>query len=158
MQLSDKSGIGCDLCASQHRLDFTYYNLDCRECPSSSTGVAEQLERAFRRPICSSHDCCPTCYDALCESVLQNQAAAGVFRCELSGRILSGKFVYYYVIVTKVRVQSAGNNFNVTSDPRWLEFNIATSEHQRLLAQTAANKEVPSQWQSHTGNSPSAPR
>lgn len=115
MQLQDRSGIQCDLCASVHQQQFKYYSIDITECDYRQTSVHKS------KNIILSYDACPLCYDKYCALVIKNYkpVSSGIV-CDLTGKRLTGTFKSYYATIHKATVNIPA----VTVDKKHLELSI----------------------------------
>lgn len=115
MQLSDKSGIGCDHCGTIHNNDFTYYSFDFR-LVSVFDNRRPPLDHIYSDPVIFSLDICPACFASISAEVVKNyskimspQRKVRVDTvCEMSGKSMVGTYNYYHVDVTKVVVKTTG--------------------------------------------------
>ena len=114
MQLSDKSGIGCDNCGTTHRHDFVYYSFDFHYVEVTSNR-RPALDSIVESRVISSLDICVACYDKLTTKVIENYSKASklaaVTVCELSGVVMTGTYNYYYIVVARVDVKTLGQPF-----------------------------------------------
>lgn len=115
MQLSDRSGISCDLCGVNYRQDFTYYSFDFRPV-TVVDNRRPSLDMIFSTTVSSSLDVCGACFKQITDTVItHNKSQMSDKRrqqihvnCELTGNKLIGSYTYYYCCVATVHVQMAG--------------------------------------------------
>lgn len=111
MQLKDKSGICCDGCGLNLKSDFTYYSFDYKQVMVVSSRVPS-LDLLNDMRSTHSLDFCPACYDKTKHRVITNYARmmdkVKSHACELTGKVLTGNYTFYYCIVAEVIVRMTG--------------------------------------------------
>lgn len=177
MQLSDRSGIGCDLCGMAYRKDFSYYSTDAHLVDVYS-GRKPTLHDLLHSKIVRSFDICPSCFDTKFKHKIVEAfklITPNNVVCELSHRILAGTFKYYYMVMTDVIVK-AGAQFtcskcgkqsldkkqcscgstslarvsSVTANERFCEFGISSEEYDKLVQIAEQIKTNVGQWGSQS--------
>jgi len=144
MQTDDKSGIVCDVCATQYRSEFTYFSLDLR-LVAVLQNRRPALVQILTYPAAASFDICPACYDGICKRVVATYKPVQVGnRCDLSGRLLTGSYEYYYGTVAKVEVNVPAKDMRVTE--RILELDVSREEYQVLVDRAGQVKATVGQW------------
>ncbi len=152
MQLSDKSGIICDLCRTPFRDDFIYYSLDFRPVPISDNRKIP-IDMIMQISVMLSIDACTMCFDKIKNdviinySVVRSKAHEAVTICELSGTSFTGNYTYHYVVVTRAAVNVVSKSMN--TDQRHVEFNISDDvyrEFVRKATDTAQAATIANQW------------
>lgn len=177
MQLSDKSGIGCDLCGMAHQKDFSYYSADVHVIDVYN-GRKPTLHDLLHSKIVRSFDICPNCFDSKIKHKLLEAfklCTPTNVVCELSCRVLNGTFKYYYFVVTDVVVKSAiqytctkcGKQSNdkkqcvcgstslarvssVNANERYCEFGVSSEEYDKLVQIADSIKSNVGQWGSQS--------
>lgn len=102
MQLANKKGIRCDLCALPCQEQFEYYSLE-----SKRLNVLGAMSNTF--PADFNKDMCKACYDKLLERVKQFLSAIKRLsvKCDLCPKYYSGQFTYTKLLFSLVNVDIA---------------------------------------------------
>jgi hypothetical protein len=119
MQLSDRTGIACDNCATTYKDDFRYYSFDFREVTVGKF-IRPSLKQILSYTQYYSLDICEMCFNKMMAGIcdvytsnmnpnvkLRGKARQGIL-CEVSGKMMTGEFTYYHCNVIKVEVQMTG--------------------------------------------------
>src|SRR5688572_33163009 len=109
MQLKDKSGISCDHCGTSFRLDFTYYSFDFHKAEVYSNRRPD-IESILKTSVINSLDICTICFEQFKTTIINNYSkyvssvrkARLELVCDLSGQVMVGTYVYYYINIIKV--------------------------------------------------------
>lgn len=174
MQLNDRSGISCDLCAIQYKTDFLYYSFDfiLVDHPTS-------LELILSSDIVFSIDVCTNCFDTIKKSVIKNykikmQKGNKVNVCELTGEVMKQPEEYYYCVVSQVNVKISGQpnvcvkckskTFDndkvcikcegkdfikpalISADRRYVDIIISNKAYNNLRKQMESTRQAAGQW------------
>tara|TARA_R110000751_G_scaffold72476_3_gene146984 strand:- start:221 stop:790 length:570 start_codon:yes stop_codon:yes gene_type:complete len=119
MQLSDRTGIACDRCATTYKNDFRYYSFDFREVTVGKF-MRPSLKQILSYTQHHSLDICEMCFnkvivnicDVCTSNMNENTKLRGKVRqgilCEMSGKMLNGEFTYFHCNVVEVDVKMTG--------------------------------------------------
>lgn len=177
MQLNDKSGIGCDLCGTAYQKDFSYYSTDAHAIDVYNSRKPT-LYDLLHSKIVRSFDICPSCFDSKIKHKLVEAfklATPTNVVCELSCRVLTGTYKYYYMVMTDVVVKtgtlytcskcgkqsndkkqcacgstSLARISNVTANERFCEFGVSSEEYDKLVQIADNIKSNAGQWGSQS--------
>lgn len=151
MQTDDKTGIICDFCNGQHKIDFTYYSLDL-----NIITVRSNIQRVTSQAVIKSFDLCQLCWEEMSNVVKQNYRAVyhGIC-CDLTGKYLSGDYDCYLGKVSSITI-------NLSSGSRIAEINsqvaaliFSADAYEQLLAKVSEMRKVSTKWStSNTGQLP----
>lgn len=116
MRVSNNT-LKCDRCSIELIDDFTYYSYDCRKIRVYD-GVKPSMFDALAQEIDKSYDICSTCNEEICDRVVLNtrkmlphlKADRNLTYCEITGKVYSGDYKYYYTTVDKVVVSTKGGS------------------------------------------------
>ncbi len=104
MLLKEQDGILCDICGSTHRVVFTYYSME------GSRIVVDATKQAINKQVKDIDvDACAVCYEKIMTKVrsnLGNSPTNGI-KCDISGKVFTGKFEYYTMIADKIEVDGS---------------------------------------------------
>ena len=109
MQSHDRSGIVCDLCGSNHRLDFAYYSMDARQVTVRNNRIVSDTGG----PPVSSFDACTSCVELIKDAIRVNYrpTSSGV-NCDLCDSRMRGDFMYYDIAISRVDVSAASGSIS----------------------------------------------
>lgn len=138
MQLSDKSGIHCDICSAEYKNDFVYYSYDFREV-SVVNNLRPPINNILTGSVCASIDACALCAFEWFEQIKSNYKPLDkAIACDLCGKILAGNFKYYYCVVSKVDVNRTTSNVSV--EDRLVDVIICTDNYASIVNRAAEVK------------------
>ena len=112
MQLTDKSGICCDICGMVYEADFTYYSFDFRYV-SVIENRRQSIDSIIQSAIIFSIDICTNCFENTKNLIIKNytkimgpkRAQSSTIICDMTGQLLFGTYDYYYCVVAKIDVK-----------------------------------------------------
>ena len=141
MKTSDNKGIICDKCGMSIIDEFTYYSFDVRIVRIFNNSKRE-IDDILTEPINYSKDICEGCGQSIFDTVIKiNAKETKATRqrrnydfCEITGRHLTGNYIYNYITVDKVSVVVAKRI--VKADKRFIEFRCVPEELPMLFSST----------------------
>ncbi len=139
MLLKTRDGIGCDICSSSYRNDFTYYSFD-RLIIVVNGGFSSPPKAIDSCDICES---CNTNIMDTCKANLGPIVPMQI-KCDACPEYSKGEsFSYYRLMVTKVVVDK-GKKEEGPSEvvPRYMDFNICYDCGQKWSEKLKKSKEA----------------
>ena len=118
MLLETKDGIKCDRCQSEHRINFTYYNIDISKPPKEYS-----VQQLRNYPVIKSVDLCQSCIDEIILLIKKHSKyLQGVIVCDLCGKRIQPTD-YYFAKVIKAEVDSTEQKI----DEHYVELNLCST-------------------------------
>lgn len=115
MQLDSRDGIACDHCGMTYRSDFEYYSWDFHHV-SVMDGNRVSRDVILRSQVVFSLDVCTACFHTFKLRIVENykksmtadRSKSSPHVCEITGKVMSGTYDYYYCNISKVDVRITG--------------------------------------------------
>ena len=108
MQLKDRDGIACDICGTSYRTDFRYYSFDIRNI-AVNDNLRPPIGSMLSSNVIFSLDVCEKCMGNVAEDVKKNyKAIKNAVCCDLTGKVLTGTFEFYFCQVVRADVKMTG--------------------------------------------------
>ncbi len=126
MLTQDKRGICCDRCGMQVIEKFTYYSFDAKEVTvtNNSMSFARGTTPTYSFDICSR--CMEEikaiiirCYKP--SRIIDNKSCPNGIFCDLSGTLMRGNFVCFYICVSIVVVNINSSPSTQVTDEKYVE-------------------------------------